>query len=1153
MRRVLFILSLAAVALFGCIADLFADITVAPLGIAVAPEAGDEVAEQLTIANRGQEVAFTLHLQQRNLGIGNQAPRRDLRGGPDRMEYSWRDNQEGDGPRYQWVDIRNRQGVVNIPNLVDDAYYGMFDLGFVFPYYGREYRQIGVHSNGFATFIPAREIVFYWPQWERLPNANPGAADQTPPPTCLAVNYQDLNPAVHGNIYYWTDEQMAVVTWFEIPHFANNEAPHWTFQLILTADGLIKYQYSMIGRYDNETNMVGLQNEERNLGFTVIWHDFEYLQEERCIAFGPPDAWIDWVDLEPRGGRIAGGEAVEIDVNFRTEDLEDGYYWADVILTTDARDRIILPLLMSLDSPVGSISGQLVDAADDAPLAGGMIELQPVGMKVFTDDQGRFTFENIPPRAWTIVGSFGDYFPAEEDIEVAAGEETEVNFALMHAECNPQPERITAQIAPGNETHIDLTISNDGNAPLTYRITRRLPDIDVNPWELRRSYNVGQTLNDDRIEGAAFGNDSFFVAGAAGQNPNTIYVLNREGEFARQFDQPGQSQYGMKDLEWDGEWLWGSGERRVFGFTPDGQVQVEFEGPYNPNNAIAWDCDNGILWVATSTNNLVAFDRDGNRTGAVLNRRGLRISGLAYWSDDSDGYPIYIQHNPEQGFVGITKMNNRGDTLAVRTIEIAGGSSGGAYITNQFDIYSWVFISIANIPRNAGNDRIDVYQLASNFEWFSITPANGVIAAGEEQEFDVLLNAAGLPEERFFSEFVIEHDGLGKLTYIPVTLDVVMGPFRTIRTIQMARGWNLVSINLQPDEEDVRVLTRPLVEAGLLQIMKDGEGRFYLPLRNFNNIPGWFVPQGYLMKVNTACSLDLQGITVMADDPLQLREGWNMAAYYPRFPTPADAALAGIADHLIIAKDGFGGFYAPAYRFNNMAPMCESRGYQLKVDRDIELVYRIARGAAGAIAPVSQALTHWSYPAPTGGNMSILALADGLNDGEAAIFVDNRLVGAGLIVNGRAGLAVWGDDPTTAELDGAVEGDEMILRLWNGKQEQAVDIQSLQSSSLIYTADGFEVIKLDISPILPDEFGLDVYPNPFNTRLTLRYALPEAGPVEIQILDIAGRVITAQSLPVQTAGTHNWILKADNLASGIYYANVMHSNTSITRKAVLLK
>jgi len=173
---------------FICLDQVTAQVTVTPLGFAAALPDGEEPVGPIIISNNNeQEVTFSL-------SIGNNewendgrllGPRRDERGGPDDMTYEWRDNEEDDCPAYDWIDITEFEDVIEIENVEDDSYHGMFDLGFDFPYYGEEYDEIGMHSNGFASLIRAEGIGFFYPAW-RIPGDE---GDPSPPPTMLAVNY----------------------------------------------------------------------------------------------------------------------------------------------------------------------------------------------------------------------------------------------------------------------------------------------------------------------------------------------------------------------------------------------------------------------------------------------------------------------------------------------------------------------------------------------------------------------------------------------------------------------------------------------------------------------------------------------------------------------------------------------------------------------------------------------------------------------------------------------------------------------------------------------------------------------------------------------------------------------------------------------------
>ena len=94
--------------------------------------------------------------------------------------------------------------------------------------------------------------------------------------------------------------------------------------------------------------------------------------------------------------------------------------------------------------------------------------------------------------------------------------------------------------------------------------------------------------------------------------------------------------------------------------------------------------------------------------------------------------------------------------------------------------------------------------------------------------------------------------------------------------------------------------------------------------------------------------------------------------------------------------------------------------------------------------------------------------------------------------------------------------------------------------------------------IIPKEFAIGNYPNPFNPTTTIRYDLPESGVVKIRIYDIMGSLIAELVNSKQTAGSHSveWSGKNSRgvqTASGIYLYRVEFNDKIKTAKMLLMK
>jgi hypothetical protein len=94
---------------------------------------------------------------------------------------------------------------------------------------------------------------------------------------------------------------------------------------------------------------------------------------------------------------------------------------------------------------------------------------------------------------------------------------------------------------------------------------------------------------------------------------------------------------------------------------------------------------------------------------------------------------------------------------------------------------------------------------------------------------------------------------------------------------------------------------------------------------------------------------------------------------------------------------------------------------------------------------------------------------------------------------------------------------------------------------------------------VPQVFALHAnYPNPFNPATTIRYQLPQAAPVRLEIFDVLGQKVRTLVAEAQPAGYHRatWDSRneaGDPVAAGVYLYRLQAGDFRQVRKLLLLK
>lgn len=168
---------------------------------------------------------------------------------------------------YNWIEIKDIGTL--IPSTayynnyaaqpLDDGTAGPFTMPFAFPFYGdgATYNQIYVGVNGAISFTdPDVNVSGYYGSFDI-----PGS----PFSTLLSVFWNDLllgtSHGAHGSIYYYfsAGNDTAIVEWYQIGGYNATDDTLTTFQVILSSNGNIKFQYYEVGLTGlNASALIGL-------------------------------------------------------------------------------------------------------------------------------------------------------------------------------------------------------------------------------------------------------------------------------------------------------------------------------------------------------------------------------------------------------------------------------------------------------------------------------------------------------------------------------------------------------------------------------------------------------------------------------------------------------------------------------------------------------------------------------------------------------------------------------------------------------------------------------------------------------------------------------------------------------------------------------
>jgi hypothetical protein len=88
--------------------------------------------------------------------------------------------------------------------------------------------------------------------------------------------------------------------------------------------------------------------------------------------------------------------------------------------------------------------------------------------------------------------------------------------------------------------------------------------------------------------------------------------------------------------------------------------------------------------------------------------------------------------------------------------------------------------------------------------------------------------------------------------------------------------------------------------------------------------------------------------------------------------------------------------------------------------------------------------------------------------------------------------------------------------------------------------------------VLVDE-SVEVFPNPVINTSTIRFNLAQSSAVSVELFNSAGKLVKELSNSLMQAGTHEIMLDANDLNTGVYFIKIEKGDQVVTRKIAVVK
>ncbi len=369
--------------------------------------------------------------------------------------------------------------------------------------------------------------------------------------------------------------------------------------------------------------------------------------------------------------------------------------------------------------------------------------------------------------------------------------------------------------------------------------------------------------------------------------------------------------------------------------------------------------------------------------------------------------------------------------------------------------------------------------------------------------------------------------------------------------LTISQGWSGISTFVQPHN--------PALESIFAEVMDEliilqTETAMFWPSQNVNTIGNWNRNESYKIKVNEEINLHFAG-SWSGDNNLLLAAGWNL------IPVLSDGAVDVVElfenTDLIIVKEVAGWrVYWPGLGINTLEYLEPGKAYFVLMENEGEIEFPETglKTSFSRTHQESEALENLDVATTT--ITHTIAFPAGLNLESGtqitAFDAEGKCTGSAVCHSQEVALTIFGDDPLTAEKDGATEGELLLFKITNmsGGTQQTLNVSwntNLPHADGLFHENGLSAVKAVNLTGTGEQWALDevqIFPNPAHDKVTIiSHWLSGAG---IAIINQLGETcLEANASGMRTT------LNISGLKPGLYLISITCENKNVVKKLVV--